>query len=199
MLIRDDTGAGQIVAVGPIREARDLVVKPLGPYVPQVPGVLGATILGDGSVSAVIDLPELLRAPQRAAEQMQPRQRIRRRRALVVDDSLSARRSLAQFVADAGFEVHEARDGLEAVGVLDKTPMDMLLVDMEMPRMNGLELTSHVRNREGFQNVPIVMITSRSTSKHKAEAEAVGVSVYLTKPFSETELMNHLEMLKGTA
>ncbi len=198
LLVRDDTGAGQIIAVGPIREARDLVVKPLSAYVPPSPGVLGATILGDGSVSAVLDLPELLRAPQQAAVAA-ARPQVRRRRALVVDDSLSARRSLAQFVADAGYEVHEARDGLEAVGVLDKTPMDMLLVDMEMPRMNGLELTIHVRNRAGLQHVPIVMITSRSTSKHKAEAEAVGVSLYLTKPFSEAELMSHLEAFSGVA
>ena len=64
---------------------------------------------------------------------------------------------------------------------------------MEMPRMNGLELTSHVRNRETTKDLPVIMITSRSTEKHRREAQAVGVNIYLTKPFSEDELLDHIQ------
>ena len=116
----------------------------------------------------------------------------------MVDDSLSARRSLAQFAEDIGYRVFTARDGMEAVPIIrDKHP-DVLLVDLEMPRMNGLELTRHVRTMEGATTLPIIMITSRSTEKHRQEAKAAGVNLYLTKPFSEEELLRHMESLGGT-
>ena len=116
---------------------------------------------------------------------------------LVVDDSLSARRSLAQFAEDAGYRVYMARDGMEAVPIIQDKHPDLLLVDLEMPRMNGLELTRHVRALEGVANVPIIMVTSRSTDKHRQEAKAAGVNVYLTKPFAEDELLHHMESLGG--
>jgi len=116
--------------------------------------------------------------------------------ALVVDDSLSARRATAQFMKDAGFEVRTAIDGLEAVSIIEKWNPDVMLVDMEMPRMSGLELTTHVRaTKGGLAQTPIVMITSRSTAKHRKQAEAAGVNVYLTKPFSDEELLRHVTRL----
>lgn len=93
---------------------------------------------------------------------------------------------------DAGFEVRTARDGLEAIGIIHDRRPDILLVDLEMPRMNGLELTSHVRASDVTQNLPVIMITSRSTEKHRREAKAMGVNVYLTKPFAEDELLGHI-------
>ena len=118
-----------------------------------------------------------------------------RRVALVVDDSLSARRATAQVMKDAGYTVRMASDGLEAVTVLDKLLPDIILVDMEMPRMNGLEFTSHVRAREQTKNVPVIMITSRSTDKHRQQAVASGVNVYLTKPFNDESLLRHVAKL----
>jgi len=119
--------------------------------------------------------------------------------ALVVDDSLSARRSLAQFVKDAGFEVRTAIDGLEAVGIIDAHKPDILLVDMEMPRMNGMELTAHLRANPETSDLPVIMITSRSTDKHRQQARNVGVDAYLTKPFSEDHLMRQIDELLGGA
>ena len=117
--------------------------------------------------------------------------------ALVVDDSLSARRSLAQFLQDAGYEVRTARDGLEAVDMLNALEPQVLLVDLEMPRMNGIELTGHVRSVPRLAAVPIIMITSRSAAKHRQEAQTAGVDVYLTKPFAEDELLDHLRMARS--
>lgn len=207
LLVRLDSGAMRAVRVQEIVDSGELVVKNLGRYVPKIQGVVGATILGDGSVAAVVDVPELMRAPQRLAHDSDPGEArtawqrdpahhaSSRFSALVVDDSLSARRATAQFMKDAGFEVRTAIDGLEAVAILDNWKPDILLVDMEMPRMNGLELTAHVRAREGMAETPVIMITSRSTEKHRRQATAVGVNVYLTKPFADEQLLGHVTEL----
>ncbi len=118
-------------------------------------------------------------------------------RALVVDDSLSALRSLVQVLKDAEFEVRTANDGMEAVSVLEGFVPDIILTDMEMPRMNGLELTANVRHTERTKNVPIIMITSRSTEKHRQMSAAAGVDVHLIKPFSDDVLLQHVMRLVG--
>jgi chemosensory pili system protein ChpA (sensor histidine kinase/response regulator) len=110
-------------------------------------------------------------------------------------DSLSARRSLAQFVQDAGFEVRTARDGLEAIEIINGKRPDLVLADLEMPRMNGLELTAHLRANQATRTLPVIMITSRATAKHRHEAEAVGVDTYLTKPYMEDELLEQIHRL----
>ncbi len=111
---------------------------------------------------------------------------------LVVDDSLSARKSLAQFVQDLGFEVRTAGDGLEAVTLVDACKPGLVLVDMEMPRMNGLELTGYIRSREGLRDTPVVMISSRATDKHRKVAMDKGVDHYMLKPFAEDELASYI-------
>ena len=199
-LVRDGTGVTRAVLADEVLDSRDLVVKPLGRYFPRLPGIVGATILGDGGVVPVLDLPELLSAPlsdpltptyrERTPTPTVPRPK--KRMALVVDDSLSARRALAQAVEDAGFDVRTARDGLEAVAIIEAQRPDLLLVDLEMPRMNGLELTAHIRGREPTRTLPVIMVTSRSTAKHRREAEAVGVNFYMTKPFTDDELLQNI-------
>lgn len=206
LLVRDDTGAVHVMRVQEIIDSRSLVVKGLGRYVPKPHGVVGATILGDGSVVAVIDIPELMRKPTSLAHAGEPDEAQlehsdpapaaqSRLTAMVVDDSLSARRATAQFMKDAGFEVRSAIDGLEAVSIIDKWKPRILLVDMEMPRMNGLELTAHVRAHPDTAKIPVIMITSRSTEKHRHQAQAAGVNVYLTKPFGDDELLRHVTEL----
>ncbi len=108
--------------------------------------------------------------------------------------------ALALAVEEAGLEVRTARDGLEAVAMIEAHRPDLLLVDLEMPRMNGLELTSHVRAREATRTLPVIMVTSRSTAKHRREARAVGVDFYLTKPVAEEELLQTISAaLRGGA
>lgn len=201
LLVREETGAIRAVLTQEVVDSRDLVVKPLGRYVPKINGVVGATILGDGSVAPVLDLPELLRAPvtlpaaAAAQSTLSSAAAPRRQTALAVDDSLSARRSLAQFAQDAGLEVRTARDGLEAVEIINRKRPDIVLADLEMPRMNGLELAAHLRANQATKDLPVIMITSRSTDKHRLEAERVGVNVYVTKPFVEDELLGHIKKL----
>lgn len=190
------------VLVESVSASREMVIKPLPPFTPAAPGVIGATILGDGSVAPVIDIQHLVLEQLKAGvtsatlmmsqETMLPAQNTRPM-ALVVDDSLSTRRSLAQFVGDLGMDVCTAKDGFEAVDILQTQTPSVILVDMEMPRMNGLELTAHVRANDSTRHIPIIMITSRNTEKHRNLARAAGVDNYLNKPFSEDELLRSLQ------
>lgn len=192
----------EAVVVDEVVGSRELVVKTLGQYMPKLTGIVGATILGDGQVSPVLDLVEMLRQPvayeQHAANEYGRAHNDKvsnRPIAIVVDDSLSARRALAQLLGDAGYEVQTACDGMEAVDLLSSVRPDIMFVDMEMPRMNGIELTAHVRSRGSFDELPVVMITSRSTEKHRRQAAEAGVNLYLTKPFSDDQLIGQIEEL----
>jgi chemosensory pili system protein ChpA (sensor histidine kinase/response regulator) len=196
-----ETGSGTTaVMVEKILGSGDFVVKGLGEYVPNIPGVSGVTLLGDGTVAPVLDIAELLRHPQSlidgdgryTREKYTP---VKLPTAMVVDDSLSARRSLAQFMQDAGYEVRQARDGIEAMDILMSHKPDLLLSDLEMPRMNGIELACHIRASAGIADIPIIMITSRAASKHREEALASGVNAYMIKPFAEDELMEEINKL----
>lgn len=201
LLVRGETGENHAIALDKVLASRDVVVKQLGPFMPKIEGIEGATILGDGSIAPVIDLPSLLR--NRNSESISPwleqleetGVRTDAPYALIVDDSLSARRSLAEYVKDLGYEILTAKDGLEAIEVIESKCPDIMLVDFEMPRMNGVELTTHVRADERTRHMPIIMITSRATEKHQAMATSAGVNVYLTKPFSEDKLMEHIHDL----
>lgn len=200
-----ETNAGQLVGVLVERviASREMVVKPLTAFTPHISGVLGATILGDGDVAPVLDVQQLvgdmLGAGAGALDWMQQSMRISQQSvadkpmALIVDDSLSTRRSLAQFVGDMGMDVYTAKDGFEAIEFMQEQTPSIILVDMEMPRMNGLELTAHVRANDTTRHIPVIMITSRNTEKHRNLAAAAGVNTYLNKPFSEEELLHHIQ------
>lgn len=194
LLVRADAGVIG-VAVDRVLGGRDLVIKGMGRYVKDVTGVLGAAVLGDGTAIPVLDVPELLRSPvQRLA--IEERARVQEAaataavRVLIVDDSLSARRSLSELVSEAGYAPLLAKDGLEAVDVLQEQHPDIALVDLEMPRMNGLEFTAHVRAHEATANMPVIVITSRSTDKHRRQAKLAGATGYVTKPFDPSELLD---------
>jgi chemosensory pili system protein ChpA (sensor histidine kinase/response regulator) len=148
-------------------------------------------------VIPLLDISELLRSPQERSQRSVAEARaqaagLRRARALVVDDSLSVRRAIASMLEDHGYEVVLARDGLEAIKSLEAVRPDVLLTDLEMPNMNGLELTAHVRSRPEFADLTIIMITSRSMDKHRRQAMSAGVNAYLNKPYSEHELLQHV-------
>jgi chemosensory pili system protein ChpA (sensor histidine kinase/response regulator) len=204
LLTRGDNGVIQGVLVQEVISDQEVVLKNFGRYVPKITGTVGAVILGDGTVAPVIDLVELLRTP---AQRQQRRQLSAADQtsfaenatgvltALVVDDSLSARRAASAVMQDAGYQVRTAIDGLEAVNILQRFVPSVMLVDMEMPRMNGIELTAHVRDSARTKNIPVIMITSRSTEKHRRMCTDAGVNVYLTKPYSDDVLIDHVQRL----
>jgi len=197
-LVIADTDSGPAgILVDAVLDAGELVTRPGGRYLKRIPGVSGIGITGDGSVIPLLDIAELVRSPREhsvraAAEARAQAQGLRRSRVLVVDDSLSVRRAIASLLEDQGYEVALARDGLEAVKSLDAVRPDVLLTDLEMPNMNGLELAAHVRSRPELAALTVIMITSRSMDKHRRQALSAGVNVYLTKPYTDHELLQHV-------
>lgn len=203
MVIRDEFRQHRVIIVPELFESRTVVVKPFHAMMARTLGVDGATILGDGAVASVLDLPDLLRGYQASAQpavsEMVQQAHNRLPVCLVVDDSVSVRRTMEQLMHDSGYEVLTARDGVDALGVVQSRAPDIVLVDLEMPRMNGLELTSALRNRLATKATPVVMITSRFTDKHRQLATDAGVNAFLTKPYSEDLLLNTMDGLLRSA
>ncbi len=178
--------------------SREIVVKTLGPHIASIAGVSGATILGDGRVIVILDPGTLVRGPYAGAETpVQVAPPLRAPTALVVDDSITMRRITQRLLERRGVSVFTARDGLDAITVLQEHSPDIILLDIEMPRMDGYQFTSHVRKDEKLKHVPIVMITSRSGEKHRAKAIELGVNDYLSKPYQEAQLISSVEALLG--
>jgi chemosensory pili system protein ChpA (sensor histidine kinase/response regulator) len=188
-------------------EARDVVVTMLTGHLRRVRGLAGATVLGDGQVVIILNPDELLSqtAAQRtgvAAVRQMPApidQQARSLRILVVDDSLSVRQVLANLVRRVGWTPLVARDGLEALETLQREPMlpDLIFSDVEMPRMDGYELTSTVKADPKMKRVPVVFITSRAGDKHRRRGFEVGAAGYLVKPFDEQALLTLVARLTG--
>ncbi len=196
LLVKDEE-IEEVILIDDIQASKEMIVKSLGHYLPGLVGLIGATIMGEGEVAPVLDLPEIIRLSDQQIKWSAPvradlEQRVSLPTALIVDDSISTRRALSQFMRDTGFEVQTARDGLEAYVMIEKEAPDIILLDLEMPRMNGLELARHLRSRAETQQIPIIMITSRTTEKHRIEARAAGINVYLSKPYSEDVLLEHV-------
>ncbi len=200
LIVHDDLKNKHAVMIDNVFDTRDIVIKPFSRFIPKITGLLGTTILGDGRITTVIDLIELMNLPNPQAlvrdssHQDQPPQEPHPY-ALIVEDAISTRKSLALFMRDLGFEVVTAKDGVEAIDQIQKQLPAIVLTDLEMPRMNGLELTDHLRSNQETAHTPIIMITSRSTDKHKHEAERLGVSAYIIKPYDEDQLVNLINSL----
>jgi chemosensory pili system protein ChpA (sensor histidine kinase/response regulator) len=178
--------------------SREIVVKTVGPQISGIRGISGATILGDGRICVILDVGALVRSEWRQRMAIDPRlagQIDRRVFALVVDDSITVRRVTQRLLERNGMRVMTAKDGLEAVSVLQDEVPDVILLDIEMPRMDGYEVASHVRNDARLKNIPIVMITSRVGEKHRARAIELGVNEYIGKPYQEGQLLQAIEPL----
>jgi len=177
--------------------SREIVVKSLGPQISGIRGIAGATILGDGRIVIILDMGSLVRSEWRArpTETAVLDQRDRRTFALVVDDSITVRRVTQRLLERNGMRVLTAKDGVDALSLLQEHSPDIILLDIEMPRMDGYEVAAHVRNDPRLRHIPIVMITSRVSEKHRARAIELGVDDYLGKPYQESQLLDAIEPL----
>jgi len=176
--------------------SREIVVKPVGPQIAAIRGISGATILGDGRIVIILDMGTLVRSEWRARSGEGDRAvRDDRIFALVVDDSITVRRVTQRLLERNGMRVMTAKDGVEALALLQDHVPDVILLDIEMPRMDGYEVAAHVRNDARIADVPIIMITSRVGDKHRARAIELGVDDYLGKPYQESQLLDAIEPL----
>ena len=179
---------------------REVVVKNIGPQLSRVPGIAGATVLGSGEIVLILDPLALAQQPRAALGEKKEAVRqgvrqIRRPTVMVVDDSLTVRRVTQRLLEREGYRVQLAKDGVEALGLVKQGAPDLMLVDIEMPRMDGFDLTRHVRGNEATKDIPIIMITSRTADKHRNVAMGLGVNAFYGKPYQEPVLLAAIEEL----
>jgi chemosensory pili system protein ChpA (sensor histidine kinase/response regulator) len=189
---------------------REVVVKNIGPQLARMIGVAGATVLGSGNIVLILDPVPLAHRMAGAAPQALPgdvsaglaqplvshaprSQPI----VMVVDDSLTVRRVTQRFLTREGYQVILAKDGVDALEQLQTVTPDVMLVDIEMPRMDGFDLTRNVRGDSRTRHVPIIMITSRTATKHRNYAMELGVNEYLGKPYQEVDLLKFVSSFTG--
>jgi chemotaxis protein histidine kinase CheA len=195
-------GAGRTVAVSVDRvvDTRELVLQDTGALLRRARGVAGGAFRTDGQVLFVLDTEHLDSTAGRnvsaaTAAQLRQRTQVKRQRVLVVDDAISVRKAVQQLLQDAGYDTVGARDGFDALQRLEKGAVDVVITDLEMPNLNGLDLTRLLREQAAHRDTPVVMITSRSTQKHREAAQAAGVNLYLTKPYTDADLLAHVRRL----
>ena len=194
------------IEVDEVRAEQEIVIKQIDGPIPKPPGIAGATVLGDGTIMPIGDVLELIeiaqgkrtieigfniidsqigrKQPQVESIQQEPM-------VLVVDDSITVRELLSMSFNKLGYRVEQARDGQEAWDKLRGGLIcDMIFSDIEMPRMNGLELLSNLHKDNKLKSIPVAMLTSRGADKHRQIANDLGAKAYLTKPYTEKDLMD---------
>ena len=173
------------------------MIKPVGPQISSIPGILGGTIAADGQVQIILDMGPLIRRGleteiQPVEPAVAPVEKARTPLVMVVDDSITMRKVTSRVLENHSLEVMTAQDGVDAVEKLHDRVPDLMLLDIEMPRMDGYELLDHVRADARLRHVPVVMITSRAGQKHRKKARKAGANAYLTKPYQEAELVEQV-------
>ncbi|WP_166738945.1 hybrid sensor histidine kinase/response regulator [Alkanindiges illinoisensis] len=206
-------GMGQSTAIQVdqlVGSRAEIVVKPVGQQLTSIDMISGATIVGDGSVTVILDAQALARrasatarnqavSTQKVTTETAPRQESKKRTVMVVDDSVTVRKVTSRLLERQGYDVVTAKDGVDAIEKLEEVTPDIMLLDIEMPRMDGFEVATLVRHSERTNELPIIMITSRTGEKHRERAFLTGVNAYMGKPFQEAELLQNIEELLAAA
>jgi two-component system chemotaxis sensor kinase CheA len=186
-------------AVDQVMGEREVLAKPLGRLLPRVPNVSGATVFGSGRVVPILNVSDLLQHAARCTQTsgpVAPAETVRARRLLVADDSITARTSLQCILESAGFEVTTAPDGAAALNALHTDPFDLVVSDVEMPRMDGFELTKRIRGETTLAGLPVVLITAREAKEDRERGLDAGANAYLVKSgFDQTNLLETVRRL----
>lgn len=187
------------VIIEEIVEQREIVVKNLGSHLTHVPGISGVTLTGSGDMIPIINLRELFSLEKGAAvaKTEAPVSTVSTAplKVLIVDDSISVRHSVSRLVEAQGWKQQQAVDGVEALAKLEQFLPDVIILDIEMPRMNGYELKSALNNNQLYRDIPVIMLTSRASEKHQQKARELGIRHYMTKPYQEEVFVRLLEKL----
>ncbi|HZS44317.1 MAG TPA: response regulator, partial [Blastocatellia bacterium] len=203
VLIVNIEGRKVALVVDELFGGREVVIKNLANHLRSVLGVMGATLMGDGSVVLILNLADFVRDSARPSAQhksgvIAPTAAKRETLTImIVDDSPSVRRVSTNLVKNAGWQPVQAKDGLEALEILHHSDVvpDLMLLDIEMPRMDGYELLSTLRAQPAYRNLPVVVVTSRASEKHRQKAFAVGATEYLVKPYQDEMLLSLIRRL----
>ncbi len=199
LFLRSGTNAIALHVDEMVGSNQEIVVKSVGPQLQRIAGITGATVLGSGEIVLILNpvqlaLKEVVAAPAAVREAPKPQAAVAvQPTIMVVDDSLTVRKVTGRLLERQGYLVVTARDGVEAMEKLQDLLPDVMLVDIEMPRMDGFDLTRNVRADKRLAGVPIIMITSRTADKHQNYAREIGVSHFLGKPYQEDDLLAKID------
>jgi chemotaxis protein histidine kinase CheA/ActR/RegA family two-component response regulator len=199
VLVRGATGEVAL-AIDEMFEVRELVVQDVGPLIRRISGMTMAALDTNGQALFLLDVAALERRAQTSVAQsaslaLRARLATTRKRLLVVDDAISARKALQQLLEDRGYEVIGAVDGGDAIEKLRQSTVSLVLSDLEMPNVNGLELTRRMREVPQWANIPVIMVTSRTGEKYRDSAVAAGVNEYRVKPFADADVLETVKRL----
>ena len=190
--------------VDAVLDTRELILQGVGRLTRSVSGLASAALAPDGQAIFLLDVQALQRSHKQSPYRqitggVLQRARIAPTRLLVVDDAWTVRMTMKQLLEDAGYQVDTAHNGNAALERLRQALPDLVLTDLEMPEMNGLELARRMRDLPAWRDIPLVMITSRSANKHREAAHAAGVQLYLTKPYRDADLLAHIGQMLAAA
>jgi chemosensory pili system protein ChpA (sensor histidine kinase/response regulator) len=174
---------------------QEVVVKNIGPQLARLPGIAGATVSSSGAVILIINpvaFTQRIAVTRKIAKKVETEAVHTKPLIMVVDDSLTVRKITTRLLERSGYLTVTAKDGVDALEQLMEISPDVMLLDIEMPRMDGFELAKRLRQDSKTKALPIIMITSRTADKHRNYAMELGVNEYLGKPFQEEELLGHV-------
>jgi chemosensory pili system protein ChpA (sensor histidine kinase/response regulator) len=206
VLMKSGTSHAAFV-VDAVLGAREIVVKNIGPQLARISGIAGATVQGDGRIMLILNpVPLALRAMQQGITSFHPAEDAPAPviesvdlapLVMVVDDSLTVRKITGRLLTREGYRMETAKDGVDALEKMHDLIPDLVLLDVEMPRMDGFELARVMRSDDKLKHVPIIMITSRTADKHRNHAMEIGVNIYMGKPYQEATLLENISSLLG--
>jgi chemosensory pili system protein ChpA (sensor histidine kinase/response regulator) len=209
VVLLGSAGANAALLVDDLIGQEEIVVKQLGDFMEKVRYFSGATISGEGNVVLILDptyivgfdefaisststmestLKERIEVEKEAIEQAEDK----KHKLLLVDDSISIRKFVGKLLENAGYNVDVAIDGLEALSKVEGTYYNLIITDLEMPRMHGYEFISELKNNDRYKNIPVIVLTSRAGEKHKQKAMSKGADGYIVKPFNEEILLENI-------
>jgi CheY-like chemotaxis protein len=218
-IVIQESGSNYAFIVDKVLRREEIVIKSLGEELSRIPYLSGGTIFGDGSVALILDIPAIIKKvemdfsrfyPERTEKthpaevmveeeaiptKLMPRKEVTGRLpiALIIDDSLSVRKFVSSVLERNNYATVLASDGPEALSILEKEKFDIIITDLEMPKMHGFELIEKIREQEKYNALPIVILTGRVGKEHKDKGMQLGANSYIVKPFKENDLVKTLE------
>jgi len=194
VLIINSGGRRNVLVIDYLIAQKEIVIKSIGSHLRYVKGISGVTIMGDGCVVPILNIDALLGAEPVVAETVssdfKPIIPAKSLEIMIVDDSVSIRQVVTRLMEDQGWRVQTAKDGIDALEKLRDLHPDLIILDIEMPRMNGYEFINALKMQPGYGDIPIVMLTSRTAAKHREKAAALGVQGYIVKPYNDDEFID---------
>jgi two-component system chemotaxis sensor kinase CheA len=186
--------------VDEVLHEQEILVKSLGTQLQRVPNIAGATVLGNSRIIPIINSADLILTAQKCSLAVQGQSELTKKKSeksiLIAEDSITTRTLLKKILTSEGYKVYTAVDGMDALNMLHRNPCHLLISDIEMPRMNGLELVSRLRKNPRYIDFPVILVTGLTEREHREKGLQVGANAYLGKDqFDDQKLLKLVRQL----